>query len=239
MLKSILLATTLLMSANLFADETTAPGSMAPQQVAPPGTEDISFDVTKYGMSQACSVFINSDGSLGEWGQTLIKAIKTVGTDCFYNKIDFSSLCPKYKEFSPPRKNQFLAFLFAAMANNGHQSKEEARCDDWTKGPDGKELSQAGQKLLVRTNQNAGMMLLETSPQVRYRNGRGPFCLSGPAGEDIDFLNKNFQMQCSASMFSKAFCGKKNQPGADKNYWVSLNPKEKGTSIAKRFPYCQ
>lgn len=209
------------------------------------GVRQITFDVTSYGMDEKCAGFMKADGSLGPWGESLIKAFERVGTECFYTKADYSAICPKFEEFSSDRRKQFLVFLWAAMSN-GHRDPPPDR----PKSPDHPEpfiprcdpTFDSGQG--ERPIRLSGLMQLEYSQGERRAVGRSRVHCNSPdsklGSQDLDF-----QMRCSASMFETIYCrefkpGRTRKVGEFRNtYWLSMRPGELGTEIAKKFPYCQ
>lgn len=170
-----------------------------------------------YGMATACNKFINSDGTLGEWGRALIDGIERVGTDCFYEDANFSVLCPKYKDFTPGRKKQFLAFLFASMAHY------ESSCRP--------NVSARGVNDLA-----VGLFQLENSWRQRRNAGRSvDHCSSN---RPVNAYTIEFQMRCGASIFYDGYCRRNKTPGVNSWYWHKLNGNRGITIMAKKFPYC-
>lgn len=181
-------------------------------------------DPTKRQAGPACDFFIDNDGNLGTYGDELIRAIREISRDCFYEKIDFSYLCPNYSKFDDQKKTQYLAFLFASMATY------ESACDKTSQNQKG-------------TNGIAdGLFMLEYSQKQRKAAARDPkYCATN---EGVDTQGITFQMQCSVSIFSKSHCGTGTQPGKNSSdYWQKLRPNSDGTdraitNMAKKFPDC-
>lgn len=183
----------------------------------------INTDPRKRKASANCDSFIDSNGEFGAYGTRLIQAIRDVNRDCFYEKIDFSYLCPKYSTFNDQRKSQFLAFLFASMATF------ESSCYPTAQNSAG-------------TNDVAdGLFQLEYSQSARRAAGRHPtYCATQ---RSVDSQSLDFQMECSVSIFATTHCGTGRVPGKySGDYWQKLRPGKSGdreiTRLAKMFPHC-
>ncbi len=174
--------------------------------------------------SADCDLFIDNNGNFGTYGEELIRTTRNADFKaCFYEKIDFSYLCPNYSSFREEKKSQFLAFMFASMATY------ESAC----------RKSSSAQGVNGRAD---GLFMLEYSQSQRRAAGRDPkYCATN---ESVDTQGVTFQMQCAVSIFSKSHCGTGTKPGKNSSdYWQKLRPGSNGsdraiTAMAKKFPGC-
>lgn len=196
-----------------------------------PEPSSVSLSILAYDTEdqapRSCERFIKPDGSFGEYGERMVEAMRSVGADCFLEKTDFSYLCPKFDTFRPERKYQFLVFMFASLA------AFESSCN-----PSARARFEPGRNNDIPD----GLFQLEYSGAQRRAAGRSPeFCAPG---QPIDTQGIDFQMECTASIFAKSYCGTGHAPGDTRNgYWEKLKrPKGGGerevTQLVKRFPYC-
>jgi hypothetical protein len=187
-------------------------------QVPGPSLSIVTYDNQNQAPA-TCDNFINRNGELGAWGQRLIRATKDVNQNCFYERIDFSGVCPNYSRFSQARKEQYIAFLFASIAAFESSCRPNAQ---------------------VRgTNDTAdGLFQLEYSQRWRANAGRNArFCATN---RGVNTQDINFQMECAASIFSDHYCRSGRVVGARTGgYWQKLN-RSNGliTRLARRFPHC-
>lgn len=181
-------------------------------------TKENAYALTQFGLQRQCQIFLKADGSLGLWGLGLVKAFERVGTDCFYKKINFSKLCPKYKQFSRVEKNRFLAFLWAMMSGVPVSQTPAPTFVFCSPGFHSSKSFDGG--INAPADLHVGMMSLERSPAMRKVNRRNPiFCPNVPAQKMTEM---KYQLECSASMFSDYYCSGKKVPGRDPGYWLSL-----------------
>jgi hypothetical protein len=208
----MLFLASVLLSLHLMAETTQQGGGV------PATATSVSLDPARFGMATSCRRLIQSDGSLGDWGQEMVRAINRVGSGCFYNQANFSSVCPNYSRFNQERKTQFLAFLFASIAHYESSCRLNARAQG--------------------TNDIAdGLFQLEHSFSQRRRAGRHPqFCATGgPTNTQA----LRFQMECGMSIFHAGYCARNGVVGETSWYWQKLNrPTRQITRMARRFPYC-
>ncbi len=181
-----------------------------------------SYSVANYGMHSDCSGFIQSNGEPGEWGVALLDAINKFGKECFYNKADFSLLCPKYKKFSETKKTQFLLTLFAALAD------DESTCRPKARAP-------------AENGIAIGLFQLEEDVADRKAADRDPLCF-----QNVKLTSNAFQMGCAVGTFATNYCDTRDS-GATLcavaggcGYWQELK-KTKGavSKMAKKFPGCK
>ena len=148
-------------------------------------------------------------------------AIQRVGQRCFFEEVDFSQICPNFKEFEIDRKMQFYAFLFGVLAY------DESSC-----------LADAvGKGVNDRAD---GLFQLEYSRDQREDAGRDPvFCATN---RGVNSQSIPFQMECAASIFRDGYCRRKLTPGKDFWYWHRLNGSSKNypvTRVGRKFPFCR
>lgn len=185
--------------------------------------------------------FINSQGTLGEYGQSIVQAIQRVGADCFLNKLDVASICPGFSSMSNEDKiNKFYPYFFGAIAIG-----EAENAGVPANRPRGQRIAFDEAYYLEnlarqKPNTNApytfkGLFRLERENQFRRRNGRPrPFC------DNID----NFQSQanCAAAMINQLHCQRSKPIPLSRGYWVSLRSNRgndgDATDIIKAYPGC-
>jgi len=198
-MKALLFLALFSMTAVSFGDENVTGGPDTDQSVTDQQRSITNpFDVTQYGMSARCQVFIKPDGSFGPWGQSLSNAIDKDHKKCFYGMMDYSSVCPSFKSFSKQEKKQFVVFMFAALANAEHVGQGEEGCNDWVHDANGKEVNRQPAKQDPLTG---GMLYLEETARVRQMRPKA--CRSKTANP----LDMDFQMQCGSAMFADLTCG--------------------------------
>lgn len=172
----------------------------------PSGNNEFSFISRR--LNDRCFNFINANGEIGDWGNSLISSIDRVGRDCFYNSNVFNNICPNFNTFSLSKKQKFVVYLWAQISNDEGSG-------------DGTQCSTNFERQNINSK-NVGLMRLEGDLSFRRRAGRNPtFCGAGDA-KDIAF-----QMQCSASMFSDQHCSSsRSRPlsTSTRSYWGTLRP---------------
>ena len=168
-------------------------------------------------------LFISKDGGLGEAGREIRDAVQNHGSQCLYNDIDVSSVCPNYRSFNLKEKDAFWVYAFASIAH------KESSCLPSNQNPNG-------------TNDVAdGLFQMEFSYTARRSAGRDPdLCkTSGPhPSGDI-----KFQAQCSISVLRDTNCRLGWPLDGPHGYWHLLrsNAKSKNGTIVdliKKFPGC-
>lgn len=186
-------------------------------------------------MNPACTNFIGKDGKIGGYGQEILKQIQNDKefNSCF-NDLDLSFVCPNFKSFGPQRRNQFVAFLSAAISHH------ESGC-----GGQGLGITVNGIK---RPKKNScglfsgeykkaiGLFMLEKDYCDRKDTGRSEkFC--GPTNHPEAVA---FQSRCFLSIFESVYCSPKKQIGKYRGYWEELNPGHRGLISKKlmKFPGC-
>ncbi len=179
------------------------------------------LDVVDYGLFPACRGFLKTDGSPGPWGKELVAAMQRVGTQCFYEKADFSLLCPNFKKFSIKKKQQFYLFTFAAIAWEESDCLPKARAQG--------------------TNDIAdGLFQLEYSQSARAEADRHFLCK--PKESVANTQDIKYQMQCAAGIFSDYHCDKSDERWTrvgNGGYWQKLRKTNRIISKAvAKFPGC-
>lgn len=171
------------------------------------------------GFNPMCREFIRPDGSFGKAGNAMIEAISKVGERCFYEKADFSQICPAYKEFAKEEKQRFLLWLFASIA------QIESSCEP-TKDGQG-------------TNDKAvGYFQLEDTKKQRLDAGRDPFFCK--TDQPVNTKALKFQAECAASIFQEGYCTRRIVIGNGFWYWQKLNRPDRAiVKLAKAFPFCK
>jgi len=132
-----------------------------------------------------------------------------------------SNICPKYSNFSLRRKQKFLAFLFAGLANNESSCRLETG-------------------LVPATNGAAsGLLQLEHEKHLRKSSGRDKdLCKTHTVWNTSDL---NFQMQCSVSIIRDYHKCSRDKPRVlnyPTGYWENLRSERVVTQKARKFPGC-
>ncbi|MES2769210.1 MAG: hypothetical protein V4596_08695 [Bdellovibrionota bacterium] len=162
----------------------------------------------KGGFNAMCSAFIQKNGELGPLGKKFIQAMKKVGWQYFDGgplSIDYSSVCPNYKNFSNAKKEYLQAWFGASMA------QEESSCNPNESAKGANDIAD-------------GLFQMEFSAQQRKAAGRNPkFC----PHTGIDSKDITFQMECTASIL-KDINAKQNRGLTYRSgYWDKL----RGTNV--------
>jgi hypothetical protein len=177
--------------------------------------------IAKAPFNKRCNqLFINTKGEVGVAGQEIIKAVQNHASQCLYNDLDVSSICPKYKNFSTAQKDSFWVYAFASVA------QFESSCNPTADA--------AG------TNDVAdGLFQMEYSWKQRRSAGRDrKLCkASGP----YDSQDIKFQAECSISILRDTNCKFGWPLDGRKGYWHLLrsNSSFKIGKTMMNFPGCK
>lgn len=174
-----------------------------------------------------CLKFIKRDGSFGPWGEGMLEAMDKIaavkpGANCFYDRMDFGSVCPGFRNFPKWKKQQVWVWHWASVA------QEESSCRP------GVTVNGIWNKKLGRWNRAVGLFQLEdlySTRQIsgvhyykdgRRRQGRDPrFCPHSSA----NMKDVTRQFECGASILADMQCGKgtsKRQIVNKKSYWEKM-----------------
>lgn len=165
-------------------------------------------------------LFFNTEGEIGEAGREIISAVQEHASQCLYNQLDVSSVCPNYRSFTPEQKDLFWAFGFAGVAQH------ESSCN-----PD--EDAQGVNDVAD------GLFQMEFSWAQRRSAGRDrELCVAYRPGTDSQ--NIRFQAQCSISILRDIHCEQYQLPlNSRHGYWHLLRGEGAIVDKWKQFPGCR
>ncbi|MCB0414800.1 MAG: hypothetical protein KDD50_10730 [Bdellovibrionales bacterium] len=174
--------------------------------------------------SPKCLNYVDSHGKIGPWGKKVLDAFELAdkdykdGKSCFYDDLDVSYVCPKFKSFNENKKSIFWLYVYASMSQVESSCRVEAQAQG--------------------TNGIAdGLLQLEYSKSLRRNSGRDPILCSTRQGVDTQSLD--FQFNCSASIFRDIYCDRGRPIHYAEGYWLKLRGKNKLIhKLIKRFPGC-
>ena len=199
------------------------------------------------GVDDNCFKYIDDDGKIGPWGQTVINTInklpKNEIRDTFLDKkfADMDLVCPNFSKFDDSLKMKFWVWTFASI------SWQESNCKP---------------KVTAQGTNSKAVGLLQLEDSRRLREGRGDHC------EVADIINPNNNIACGVEILHQQLLGPKSSyfttstgelfwKGA---YWQHLRYKKRSQTrdqqlidlsqsqhdhksdikeLVMRFPYCR
>lgn len=169
--------------------------------------------------NQRCENFISRRGERGMWGDELLLAIDRVAPKCMYEKMNVSSVCPKFKNFNQQMKENFWLYAFASIA------QKESSCDPTVRVPG------------LPGRLADGLLQLEYEREWRAKAERNPrWCKTNVAQDTQDIT---FQMECAVSIFNDTICAKNRSITNGNGYWQKLRYNRSISKMIKGFPACK
>lgn len=139
------------------------------------------------GANDACSKFIKIDGTLGPWGESIIKSIdklpeeETKKTYLSNSIPDMDFICPNFKNFDNEIKKKFWVWTFASIA------WKEATCNP---------------KITAQGVNSKAVGLLQLEDSRRLRSGRGDNC------EVSEVISPGNNLACGVEILHQQLLGK-------------------------------
>jgi hypothetical protein len=154
--------------------------------------------------SAQCNNFIDSQGNINSWGQTVINAVNRYPE--YLNSItqDMQKYCPNFSSFNKSEKENFWVWFIASMA------MRESSCnpDTKAKGPNGTA---------------AGLLQLHLNKEYAYHKD----CKSTHA------LNPHENLSCGSAMFDTQLIRYNRMFLAHGSYWEVLQTDNSGNGVRK------
>lgn len=199
------------------------------------------------GVDDNCYKFIDANGKIGPWGQSVIDTIKRLPKDevkdSFLAKsfTDMDLVCPNFSKFNDDLKMKFWVWTFAAI------SWQESSCKP---------------KTTAQGTNSKAVGLLQLEDSKRLRQGRGDHC------EVSDIINPVNNVACGVEILHQQLLGPKSSFFTTStgelfwkgSYWQHLRFKKRNQSrdqqlidrsqmpsdhktdikeLVMRFPYCR